>query len=345
VHARRLDDEEASMVTIRDVAQAAGVSPATVSRTFSQPDLVEAVTRERVVRIAAHLDYRPNRAARGLITGRTGNLGLLLPDLANPFFPSIVKGIQHQAHLAEYQVFIVDTNEDPAAELGIVRSLAKQVDGIILCSPRMRPTELAEATTISPTVLVHRRAGSLPAVGVDNVDLVRQAVDHLASLGHSRIGFVSGPRRSWSGRERLRGMRSAAADHGITLEELGHFAPTFEGGMAAAEGVLLSGVTAVVSYNDLVGLGLLSALRDRGVAVPSELSIVGVDDIPMSAMVQPALTTLYVPKEESGRRAVDLLLKRLDHPAGRAPSAHALPGHLVIRQTTAPPHYRAITSA
>jgi LacI family transcriptional regulator len=333
------------MVTIRDVAQAAGVSPATVSRTFSQPDMVEAATRERVVRVAAHLDYLPNRAARGLITGRTGNLGLLLPDLANPFFPSIVKGIQHQAHLAEYQVFIVDTNEDPAAELGIVRSLAKQVDGIILCSPRMRARELAEASIISPTVLVHRSAGSLPNVGVDNVDLVRQAVDHLAGLGHTHVGFVSGPRRSWSGRERLKGLRSATAQHGMTLEELGHFAPTFEGGLAAAEGVLLSGVTAVVSYNDLVGLGLLSALRQRGVAVPDDLSIVGVDDIPMSAMVEPALTTLSVPKEESGRRAVDLLLHRLDHPSARTPPAHALPGHLVIRQTTAPPHHRARTSA
>ena len=333
------------MVTIRDVAQAAGVSPATVSRTFSQPDLVEAATRERVVRVAAHLDYRPNRAARGLITGRTGNLGLILPDLANPFFPSIVKGIQHRAALAEYQVFIVDTNEDPAAELGIVRSFAKQVDGMILCSPRMRAAELTEAASISPTVLVHRRSGSLPTVGVDNVDLVRQAVDHLASLGHTRVGFVSGPRRSWSGRQRLNGMRSATASHGITLEEIGHFAPSFEGGIAAAQGVLLSGVTAVVAYNDLVGLGLLSALRDQGVTVPGDLSIIGVDDIPMSAMVQPALTTLSVPQEAAGRKAVDLLLQLLDNPASRTPPAEILAGHLTIRQTTAPPRQSAETPA
>ncbi|MGN6752852.1 MAG: LacI family DNA-binding transcriptional regulator [Intrasporangium sp.] len=329
------------MVTIRDVAKAAGVSPSTVSRCFTQPEIVEAATRERVLRIATHLDYRPNRAARGLITGRTGNLGLLLPDLANPFFPSIVKGIQHQAHLSEYQVFVVDTNEDPTVELGLVRSLAKQVDGMILCSPRMRPAELAEAATISPSVLVHRRAGSLPSVTIDNGDAMDQAVDHLAALGHQHIGFVSGPRRSWSGRQRLTGIHKAVAAHGISLDEIGHFAPTFDGGVAAAEGVLLSGVSAVVTYNDLIGLGLLSALRDRGVDVPGDISIVGVDDIPMSAMVQPALTTLSVPKEPSGRLAVDLMLRVLDRPSSRVPPAESLTCQLIVRQTTAPPNPRA----
>jgi DNA-binding LacI/PurR family transcriptional regulator len=329
------------VVTIRDVAKAAGVSPSTVSRCFTQPEIVEAATRERVLRMATHLDYRPNRAARGLITGRTGNLGLLLPDLANPFFPSIVKGIQHQAHLAEYQVFVVDTDEDPAVELGLVRSLAKQVDGMILCSPRMRPAELAEAATISPTVLVHRRAGGLPSVAIDNAAAMRLAVDHLATLGHEHIGFVSGPRRSWSGRQRLSGIRKAAAAHGITLEEIGHFAPTFDGGKAAAEGVLLSGVTAVVTYNDLIGLGLLNALRQQGIEVPGEISIVGTDDISMSSMVQPALTTLSVPKERSGRMAVDLLLHVLEDRTSRAPRAETLTCQLTVRQTTAPPNRRA----
>jgi DNA-binding LacI/PurR family transcriptional regulator len=331
------------VVTIRDVARAAGVSPSTVSRCFTQPEIVEAATRERVLRMATHLDYRPNRAARGLITGRTGNIGLLLPDLANPFFPSIVKGIQHQAHLSEYQVFVVDTDEDPAVELGLVRSLAKQVDGMILCSPRMRPAELAEAATVSPTVLLHRRAGGLPSVGIGNADAMRQAIDHLAALGHDRVGFVSGPRRSWSGRQRLAGIRKTAVAHGITLEEIGHFAPTFEGGSAAAQGVLLSGVTAVVAYNDLIALGLLNALRDRGVDVPGDLSIIGVDDISMSAMVRPALTTLSVPKEESGREAVDLLLQVLAHPEARNPPAETLPCRLTVRQTTAPPNQRAAT--
>jgi LacI family transcriptional regulator len=272
-------------VTIRDVARAAGVSASTVSRALSNPGMVDVATRERVTAMAEHLGYRPNRAARGLITGRTGNLGLILPDLANPFFPSVVKGIQQQAHESDYQVFVADTDEDPSAELGLVRSLAKQVDGIILCSPRMKTAELREAATYAPVVLVNRKAGSIPAVAMDNADGMRQIVDHLAGLGHARIGFVAGPRSSWSTRERSRVLRSATAAVGVELVEIGHFAPTFDGGLAAAEGVVVSGVTAVVAYNDLVALGLLNALRDRGIDMPGQLSLVGIDNIQMSSMV------------------------------------------------------------
>lgn len=324
-------------VTIRDVARAAGVSPSTVSRALSLPDVVDPGTRDRVLRVADHLGYRPNRAARGLITGRTGNLGLILPDLANPFFPSVVKGIQKQAHDADYQVFVADTDEDPTAELGLVRALAKQVDGIILCSPRMRPAELREATTYAPVVLVNRKAGRVAAVAVDNADGMRQAADHLAELGHRRVGFVAGPRSSWSSGKRLRGLRRACDDGGIELVEIGSFAPTFDGGIDAAAGVVLAGVTAVVAYNDLVALGLLSALRDRGIHVPGQVSVVGIDDIPMSAMVQPALTTLAIPKEKAGRAAVDLLVQLLENPTAPTPPVLELPTTLLVRHTTAPP--------
>jgi LacI family transcriptional regulator len=322
-------------VTIRDVARAAGVSASTVSRALSLPDIVEPATRDRVLKVADHMGYRPNRAARGLITGRTGNIGLILPDLANPFFPSVVKGIQQQAHESDYQVFVADTDEDPSAELGLVRSLAKQVDGIILCSPRMRTAELREAATYAPVVLVNRKAGSIPAVAMDNADGMRQIVDHLAGLGHARIGFVAGPRSSWSTRERSRVLRSATAAVGVELVEIGHFAPTFDGGLAAAEGVVVSGVTAVVAYNDLVALGLLNALRDRGIDVPSQLSLVGIDNIQMSSMVHPALTTLAIPKEKAGRASIDLMLHLLADPGARTMPVRELPTELLIRHTTA----------
>lgn len=325
-------------VTIRDVAKAAGVSPSTVSRALSRPEIVDTATRDRVTKVAAHLGYRPNRAARGLITGRTGNIGLILPDLANPFFPSVVKGIQQQAHDADYQVFVADSDEDASAELGLVRSLAKQVDGIILCSPRMRPAELREAATYAPVVLVNRRAGSLPAVAMDNADGMRQVVEHLAGLGHVRIGFVAGPRSSWSSRERIRGLRAATAAAGVEVVEIGSFAPTFEGGKASAEGTLLAGVSAVIAYNDLVALGLLGAMRDRGVDVPSQLSLVGIDNIQMSAMVHPGLTTLALPKETAGRAAVDLLLNVLEDPTA-TPPVREVNTELLVRHTTAPaPH-------
>ena len=145
------------------------------------PDIVEPATRDRVLKVADHMGYRPNRAARGLITGRTGNIGLILPDLANPFFPSVVKGVQQQAHESRLPVFVADTDEDPIGR-GSAWSArcAKQVDGIILCSPRMKPSRAARGRHLTtPVVLVNRQAGSIPAVTMDNADGMRQAVDHL----------------------------------------------------------------------------------------------------------------------------------------------------------------------
>jgi DNA-binding LacI/PurR family transcriptional regulator len=322
-------------VTVRDVAKAAGVSASTVSRALSLPDMVDPFTRARVQQMAEHLGYRPNRAARGLITGRTGNIGLILPDLANPFFPSVVKGIQKQAHESDYSVFVADTDEDPRAEIGLVRALAKQVDGIILCSPRMSPPELREAAAVAQVVLVNRRSGSIPAVLVDSADGMRQIVGHLAHHGHRRIGFVAGPRSSWSNRQRVRGLRAAVGPAGVELVELGNFSPTFDGGVSAVEATLLAGVTAVVGYNDLVALGLCSALAARGITVPDDLSVVGIDDIPTAAMVQPALTTLSIPKDGAGRAAIDLLLQLLGEPGSPTTSRRELPTQLLVRHTTA----------
>ena len=322
-------------VTVRDVAKAAGVSASTVSRSLSLPDMVDSATRERVQRMADHLGYRPNRAARGLITGRTGNIGLILPDLANPFFPSVVKGIQKQAHQSDYSVFVADTDEDPGAEIGLVRALAKQVDGIILCSPRMSLPELREAAAVAQVVLVNRRSGTIPAVLVDSADGMRQIVEHLGGLGHRRIGYVAGPRSSWSNRQRVRGLRAAVGPAQVELVELGNFSPTFEGGVSAVEAALLADVTAVVGYNDLVALGICSRLATRGITVPDQLSVVGIDDIPTASMVQPALTTLSIPKDSAGRAAIDLLLQLLGEPGSRTPPHRQLPTQLLVRHTTA----------
>jgi DNA-binding LacI/PurR family transcriptional regulator len=324
-------------VTITDVARAAGVSPSTVSRALSVPQKVDPATRERILRVADHLGYLPSRAARGLITGRTGNLGLLLPDLTNPFFPSLVKAVQHRAHRSDYQVLMMDTDEDPDVELGLVRSLTKDVDGLILCSPRMRLAQLREAATLGPTVLVNRRARRLPAVVFDNVDGMRRIIGHLAGLGHRNIGFAGGPRSSWSNNERLRGLREVTAEFDVRLQELGHFPPTFEGGRIAAEGTLISGVTAVLGYNDLVAAGLCSAMAERGVDVPADLSVVGIDDISIAGLVRPALTTLALRTDVAGRAAVDLLLQLLaEQTDGAAPQVD-VPSELVVRETTAPP--------
>ncbi len=331
-------------VTITDVARAAGVSPSTVSRALTVPEKVGASTRERVLRVAEHLGYQPNRAARALITGRTGSLGLLLPDLANPFFPRLVRAIQHHAHRADQRVLMMDTDEDPAVEPALVRSLTEQVDGLILCSPRMRPHDLREAAALGPTVLVNRTAPDVPAVVFDDLGGMRQIVEHLAGLGHARIGFAGGPRLSWSNGQRLRGLREASAEFGVQLTELGHFPPSFDGGHVAVEAVLLSEATAVVTFNDLVAVGLCHALAERRVRIPDEISVVGIDDIDVAGMVQPALTTLALRIESAGRAAVELALELLAGGVARPAPQVRIPGDLVVRGTTAPPGPRPTPS-
>jgi len=301
-------------VTIRDVARAAGVSPSTVSRALTVPEKVDVRTRERILALAQELGYQPNRAARGLITGRTGNLGLLVPDLANPFFPGLVKAIQSRALQFDYQLFVVDTDENVSAEPELVRQLAKQVDGLLLCSPRMRPADLRAACEVVPTVLVNRALPRTSSVTFDNVEAAAAAVGHLAELGHRSIGFLGGPPRSWSGGQRLRGVRRGCVRSGLDLHEIGCAAPTFEGGVEAADRALAAPVSAVVVYNDLIAAGLCHALADRGIGVPDRLSVVGFDDIPMSALVRPSLTTVTMPVGRAGRAAVDLLLAHLSAP-------------------------------
>jgi LacI family transcriptional regulator len=326
-------------VTIKDVARAAGVSASTACRALGNPALVRPETVERVRRAAGSLGYRPNRAARGLITGRTGNLGVIVPDLANPFFPGLVKGVQARAREADYTVVLADTDEDPSAELELVRTLSKQVDGIVLCSPRMSEEDLRSAEAETPLVMLNRRVGRIPSVTVDNVDGERQAVAHLTALGHRRIAFVEGPRTSWANRERLRGLRTVTRAAGVELVEMGNFLPQFSGGVAAADLVLAARVTAVVAYNDLVALGLLNRFAARGIDVPGEISVVGCDDIILSAMVSPSLTSIAIPTESAGRAGVDLLLQLLEQADRAAVARRALSTHLMVRTSTGPaPH-------
>jgi LacI family transcriptional regulator, galactose operon repressor len=322
--------------TIRDVAKAAGVSTATASRALSVPDMVRPETRARVQRAADELGYYPNRAARGLITGRTGNIGLIVTDLTNPFFPSVVKGVQSRAGEADYSVFLADSGEDPAVEAGLVRALSKQVDGILLCSSRMSADDLLAAGGNTLTVMLNRRAGRLPAVTIDNAGGIRQAMAHLAALGHRRVGYVAGPPTSWSNRERLRGLRTGTAAAGLELVELGSVAPQFTGGVAAADLVLAAGVTAVFAYNDLIALGLLNRFASRGVSVPADISVIGVDDIVFAEMVSPSLTTLVQPKEQIGRVGVDLLLQLLADAEPTPVTRRQLPSRLAVRDSTGP---------
>jgi DNA-binding LacI/PurR family transcriptional regulator len=321
--------------SIRDVARLANVSPATVSRSFAQPDLVAGETLARVMEVAEELHYRPSRAARSLTTGKTGNIGAVVPDLGNPFFSGVLKGAQARARESGYSVFLADSDENPRLELELIRDLSRQVDGILICSSRLGDAQLEDLVRDRTLVLLNRRIPGASSVLVDNASGMRQAVDHLSALGHKRIGFLCGPERSWTNRERLRGFRATTRSNGIEAVVLGPFAPVFEGGQSAADLVLAQKLTAVIAYNDLMALGVLSRLNDRGVSVPAEVSAVGFDNIPMAGMAAPPLTTVALPLGSAGRAAVELLLEELTRPrAGQ--QEETLSVQLIVRASTGP---------
>ncbi|MFG1604008.1 LacI family DNA-binding transcriptional regulator [Actinoplanes sp. NPDC049265] len=315
--------------TIRDVARASGVHISTVSRTFSAPHLVNAATRSRVQACAEQLGYRPNRAARALITGRTFNIGLIVADIANPFFPPLIKAAESQARRHDHHIFVADTNEDPLVEEDLVRALAKQVDGVLLCGPRLSDRLIEQLSREVPLVVVNRRIAGLPAVVMDVAQGARLALDHLAGLGHRRIALVTGPRGSWTSQEIRRAARSAARSGRFELVVIGPNQPTDDGGRAVAEQVQRAGVTAVLAYNDLMAVGLMDGLDALGLRVPGDVSVAGIDDIALSRLTRPRLTTVATPTAAAGRAAVDMLL-------ARATELVALPTELIVRDSTGP---------
>ena len=323
-------------VTIRDVAREAKVSVATVSRALSSPHQVNQVTRERVIAVADQFGYRPSPAARSLITGKTGNIGLVMPDLSNPFFTGVLKNVQSKARQSGYGVFVGDSDEDPAVEEELVRSMAKQVDGVLLCSPGIKDSQITALAANTTLVLLNRRVRGISAALMDSAGGMRQAIEHLAALGHQRIAFLSGPRNSWSNKHRLRGLRTAVERTKVDMLTLGPFAPRYSGGVQAADLALAENVTAIIAYNDIMALGALARMHERGIDVPGELSLTSFDDLVYAAVSAPALTTVAMPVDAAGRLAVELLLSRLADPA--APVVHQeLPTQLIVRGTTGPP--------
>lgn len=345
--------------TIRDVARASGVHISTVSRTFSAPHLVNPETRSRVLATAESLGYRPNRAARALITGRTHNVGLIVADIANPFFPPLIKAAESQARQRDYHVFVADTNEDAMVEEELVLAMAKQVDGVLLCSPRMSNSLIEQCSREVPLVVINRLVTGLPSVVMDVGQGARDAIEHLVGLGHREIALLGGPRGSWTSREIRRAALLAARGAGADLTVLGPNQPTEDGGAAAAEQVRRSGCTAVLAYNDLMAIGLLEGLDSLGVGVPDQISVVGIDDITLSRRTRPKLTTVATPTAAAGRAAVDMLLQHDGASSARASRAAVgvgagagdgrrttaqvtLQTELVIRDSTGPgPHLPA----
>lgn len=295
-------------MTLRDVAEQAGVSVATVSRALSRPEMVSDEARDRIQEISLQLGYRPSHEARGVAPGSAGTLGVIVPDLLNPFYPALLKGAQARAREHGVHLLLADAEEAPDGELPLVQTLAPQVDGILLCSSRMSESDLEAAAGLTRLCLVNRHHRDLAAVSFDALSGVRSAARHLAALGHRRIGYVGGPRASRSEGERRDALRQVGAELSVEIVDVGHFRPSIQGGGSAAEPLLLHELGAALVYNDVMALGLISGLRALGFSVPEDISVVGWDDIEYAVVSSPALSTVRVPRHRIGALGIDALV-------------------------------------
>jgi len=321
-------------MSIREVATRAGVSPATVSRVFTRPDTVAEDTRNRVMAVAEELSYAAHPVARSLARGKTGNLGIIVPDIANSFSAVITKAVQQEARRDGYTLFVAGSDEVVQDEERWARAMAAQVDGLLLVSPQMSDEALLALAEITPIVVTNRVLDGIPAVFTDAYEASMHAVEHLHALGHRHVVYLAGP-DGYSNDVRLRGFRDACTRLGIAAERLGPFHARFSAGVLAADLVLATAATGVVAYNDEVAVGVLNRLADRGVRVPGDVSVVGFDDTLLAEMVTPRLTTVRIPAAAAGTAAVGMLLDLI---GGRTVSGRRLElaAELVVRSSTGP---------
>ena len=332
--------------TIYEVATAAGVATSTVSRTFSNPGRVGQETRERVLRVAHELGDRPNPHARALLSGRTRTIAMVVSDITNPHYFELIRGAEMRAKASEYTLVLVNAEESPRIEYEQVHRLAKSFDGFLLAASRLPDENLMELATAYPTVLLNRELTGISSVVLDHREGCRQMVEHLASLGHRSLAYLAGPRNSWMAANRWAALREGADEVGVEAHRVGPFTPTVVHGGAAADAALRTGATAVVAHNDLLAIGVLRRLEQRGIAVPDDLSVMGFDNIFAADLCTPGLTTLGGAHVDVGRAAVEMLLEatrpgRPDERAGdRAAPQALLPAQLVLRTSTGRPSGR-----
>jgi LacI family transcriptional regulator len=320
--------------TISQVAIIAGVNRSSVSRAFNRPELLSAQTVATIKAAAESLGYVPNRNARALSTGRHSNIGLIVPDVANPFFPPLIRAAQGEADRSDFCIFLGNTDEDAAQEDKLLTRFAGQVEGVVLASPRLSDDRIREHAARKPLVLVNRDVAGIPRVLIDSGPGIAEAVAHLAELGHRRIAYVSGPGISWSNKQRRIAVRKATTRLGLEMMTVRALVPNFEAGQRTVPDIIATGATGVVAFDDLTAQGILAGLNERGIRVPDDISVVGCDDV-LGAATYPPLTTVSNRSSEAGKVAVALLLDILNTRATQD-VRYILDTHLVIRRTTAP---------
>jgi LacI family transcriptional regulator len=338
------------VATIREVARAAGVSVATVSRVWTGSSRVTEETSQRVREAAEKMGYWPHAGARSLTTRQTHTLGVLLPDLFGEFFSEVIRGIDQTARASGYQILVSSSHADAEEVLGVARALRGRVDGLIAMMPdRDAVPVLRKLARTYRIVLLnaHRELEDLDSVSIANREGASEVVHHLRALGHERIAFVRGPERNIDAEARYRGYRDAVVAAGLEADPALVLTGDFTEASGYAAGLRIADLspvpTAVFAANDCMAVGCMSALRDVGLDIPAKVSLVGFDDIAVTRYLHPALTTVHVNPYELGRRAV---ARWFATAATDSAIEHAVvPVTLMPRGSTAPPeHFRSVSN-
>lgn len=334
-------------VSIQDIAQAAGVSHATVSRALRDSPLISAQVRRNIQQLADEMGYTPNAVAQSLKGRRSNTIGLVVTSIADPFYGRLTRGVDEVAKEAGVDVFLGVSYNSAEQELAVIRSFhRRRVDGIITASSCLTGEQCHRLTRIgAPVVLVNQQSASdlpeLRAVQVDSYGGACQAVAHLLTSGHRAIAYLGASNRPRSNRERKQGYADTLAAAGIAVEEgwiqeappeRRTYSDDVADGRDLMAAALRAGVTAVFCYNDMHAVGALLACRESGVDVPGQVSIIGFDDIDLAQYVTPALTTVHQPKLRLGQLATEMLLALM---AGQPVENQTVPVELVLRRSTA----------
>lgn len=320
-------------VRLVDVAHHAGVTVSTASRALSRPELVRPETRERVRAAADALGYVPNRLARGLITGRSATIVMVVPDVASPVFALLAQAAQAEARTRGFDLLVADSLWDDDRETTLVERAKGYAEGVIMCMPQ---GSYPAGPDGPPMVSINRRLRGAHAVVLDQATIVETQLEHLLGLGHERILYLNGPKKYWAAHERRRHAERLAADH--DLEISAPIGPAFDDGIDAAD-QLDPEVTAVIAFTDGQAAGLVARLAEREIRVPDDVSVIGANDVPMARMLNPALTTMRAPLDAMGRASVALLFDHLQHDGGpTVPTImETMHSELIVRRSTAPP--------
>jgi len=321
-------------VTIYDVARAAGVAPSTVSRTFARPGRVNADTAERIRQVAGELGYRVNPAGQALATSHTRLLSLMISDAANPFYAQLIRGTQVAASEAGYEILLADSRESGARERASLERLVPVVEGFVIGSSRLSDAALRSIAKQRPLVMLNRELRGVPSVVTDNVGGMRSVVDLLRDLGHESVEYVAGPEASWADGIRFRTLRDYATTFGMRIHKVGSFLPTFDGGFSAAQAMLGRPPTAVVAYNDLMAVGIMHGLLGAGLRIPEDVSVIGFDDILISRLFIPQLTTVAAPMRQMGITAVNNVIAMIRGAKPGGGDALMMPVQLRVRDSS-----------